>query len=207
MRRIDHIVYCTRDLEKEVARLEKVFGTDFSPGGRHLTEGSKNVLLNLGNKCYLEVLAIDAANTEISAPRWMGIDLLTSDKITRWALKTDDSKKDAEVVKAYSSQMGTIKGGERITSEGKKLEWDLVMPLNSPEVEVVPFMTDWTKSDVHPTDNMPQNCELLEISLQHPNPREIEKVLEALNCKIRVALDSVPRISIKIKSPNGIIDL
>jgi hypothetical protein len=46
-------------------------------GGRHLLHGTKNALINLGNQCYLEILAKDEENPTFKGTRWMGIDLIT----------------------------------------------------------------------------------------------------------------------------------
>ena len=207
MRKIDHIVYCTNDLEQEVKRLEEKLGCQFSPGGRHLTEGTKNVLLNLGNVCYLEILAVDQDNHEISAPRWMGIDSLTKSHVTRWALKTDDPQSDSTIVERYNKEMGQIKGGQRITSDGRKLEWDLVMPLSEPEVEVIPFMTDWSKSDVHPTDNLPEHCTLLSLELVHPYPEHLQPYMDQLVEGFQITMGEEPSIKLRIQSPKGIVIL
>jgi hypothetical protein len=207
MRKIDHIVYCTDDLEAEVKRLEEKLGCPFSPGGRHLNEGTKNKLLNLGNGCYFELLAVDKDNTEIQSPRWMGIDVLTKSHVTRWALKTSDPHSDSKIVKKYNPEMGQIKGGQRITSEGKKLEWDLVMPLSKPEVEIIPFMTDWSKSDVHPTESLPEYCSLLGLELFHPNPQDLQPYLDLLVHGVFISKGAKAKIQVKIQSPNGIVIL
>jgi len=207
MRKIDHIVFCVHDLEAGVSMLEEKLGVKFSPGGRHLKEGTKNILLNLGDGCYLEVLAVDEENTDIPAPRWMGIDLLSHPQITRWALKTTEPQKDSAIVQAYNSEMGVIKGGQRITSSGAKLEWDLVMPLSTPEIEVIPFMTDWSKSDVHPTLSLPDICKVLDLTLTHPEPETVQPYLDQLVEGIDIKKGPSPAINITIQSPNGIVEL
>lgn len=207
MRKIDHIVYCTDDLEGEVERLEEKLRCSFSPGGRHLTEGTKNKLLNLGEECYLEVLAVDQDNVDILPPRWMGIDFLTKSQVTRWALKTTNPRADSEILKNFNPAMGQINGGQRINEEGKKLEWDLVMPLSKPEVEIMPFMTDWSRSDVHPTDALPQFCALLGVQLYHPNPKHLQPYLDLLVSGFSIIRGEEVQIQVKIKSPNGIVIL
>lgn len=207
MRKIDHIVYCVHKLEEDLPKLEKILGVKFSPGGRHLSEGTKNVLLNLGGGTYLEVLAVDEANLDVRAPRWMGIDLLSEPQITRWSLKTSDPERDSKIVKGYNDEMGVLKGGQRITASGNKLAWDLIMPLSEPEVEVMPFFTDWSKSAVHPTDALPELCKVLNLTLVHPEPESVKPYLDLLVKGIDLKKGESPAINIKIQTPNGIVTL
>ena len=58
-REIDHIVYCVPDLENGIDYIEELLGIRPVFGGRHLSNGTKNALLNLGDNCYLEILAVD----------------------------------------------------------------------------------------------------------------------------------------------------
>jgi len=82
-RTIDHIVYCVPDFEKALQFFKEEIGVDPFIGGRHLTKGTKNAILNLGNSAYLEILAIDTQNTNVMENHWMGIDLISSPRITR----------------------------------------------------------------------------------------------------------------------------
>jgi len=157
-RKIDHIVYAVLNLEEAMQWFEKL--TRIAPifGGFHTTQGTKNALVNLGNNCYLELLAIDEQNTAIAAPRWMGVDRIRKPQITRWSLKTSQSAKDSEVLKEYDAKMGRIQGGQRKMTNGELLVWDMIMPLANPAVEIIPFMTDWQKSTTHPQFKIKTYC-------------------------------------------------
>ena len=204
---IDHIVYCVEDLTQAIINLESKLGVKAVIGGTHQTQGTKNALINLGDRCYLEVLAIDKKNTQIKAPRWMGIDLLQTNKITRWALSSQDIYKDSEYLKGYNKHMGQITGGSRMMTNGKTLTWKIAMPLSTPEVEIVPFITDWSASEAHPTDALDQPCKLLEIHLKHPNPKEIESLFADMNIGIKIISAETTSIHIIIECPNGIVKI
>lgn len=60
MRKIDHLVYCVPDLEAAIQHFLKVYDISFTYGGQHLTQGTHNAILNIGNGAYLELLAIDS---------------------------------------------------------------------------------------------------------------------------------------------------
>ena len=203
-RRIDHIVYCVPDLETAIDHFENLLGILPSIGGAHPTRGTKNALLNLGNQCYLEILAIDEKNVSFSGKRWMGIDLLRGSKITRWSLKSEDLKKDSEILKRYSSDLSQISGGSRMTGNGNLLSWEMIVPAPSPEVELMPFLTDWSNWKAHPTDSLLEGCYLEKVILYHPRPHDVEPYLSELGVDIVICQDLEIRIEVVIKSPTGV---
>lgn len=75
MATIDHLVYAVPNLEKGIAEFENKFGIQATIGGKHLTKGTHNALINLGKYSYLEIIAVDPENWAIQQPRWMGVDL------------------------------------------------------------------------------------------------------------------------------------
>jgi len=206
-RKIDHIVYCVPNLEKAIIELENKLGVKTAIGGRHLTQGTKNALINLGDKCYLEILAIDEDNKDITTDRWMGIDLLQGSKITRWALKAMDIKEDATHLNQYNTNMGQVTGGSRKMTNGKTLTWQIAMPLSSPEVEIVPFITDWSDSDAHPTDSLDHDCRLLELRLSHPNPMDIQNLFNQMNIGLTITKSQTATIELIVQTPNRIVSI
>ena len=67
MRQIDHIVYTVPNLEKAIDWFAEISGIRPAFGGYHTTQGTKNAVVNLGNSCYLELLAADDANKDIQS--------------------------------------------------------------------------------------------------------------------------------------------
>jgi len=179
-KKIDHLVYSVFDLEKAMSRIEQKLGIRPQFGGYHKTQGTKNALLNLGEECYLELLAIDATNKEIQPPRWMGID---------------------------HPEMGIINGGSRKTDEGSMLTWELTMPLPAPEVELVPFLIDWKNEENHPTKTLPKLCKLLKLYATHPTPTILESTFEKLGVEIELIKSNEISIKATIEGPNGILEL
>ena len=207
VRIIDHIVYAVPNLEEAIDDFEKVSGVRPIFGGYHTTQGTKNALVNLGSGTYLELLGIDDSNESIRDNRWMGIDLISEPKVTRWAIKTKNLQNDSKVLQSYNSQMGQVQGGQRKMTTGKLLKWDLAMPLARPEVEIIPFITDWQASDAHPTDSLPDLCHLIELKLSHPEADLMQGVLDDLGCQQTIENGKIASVSISIQCPKGIIEL
>jgi len=206
MKKIDHIVYAVPDLEKGMDEVEHRFGIRPVYGGKHLHQGTHNALLNLGNACYFELIAVDPENKTILAPRWMGIDLLTEPKVTRWAIKSTDLEQDLSILKTFNPELAKTKTGNRQRQDGSMLEWQLSIPLAYPEVEVLPFLLDW-KDSVHPTETMPQHCELISIRATHPQGKKIARQLEALGYPMLVEESEVVSLMVEIMTPKGIVRL
>jgi len=207
MRQIDHIVYTVPDLTAAIEWFEAIAGIRPVFGGYHTTQGTKNAIVNLGNNCYLELLAADDDNHEISPPRWMGVDFLEQAQITRWSLKSDNLPQDSVIVKHYQTDMGNIQGGQRKTTTGDTLTWEMIMPLAAPEVEVIPFMTDWQNSTVHPTNALPEQCQLLDLKFTHPTPDLLLPTFGQLSIDSLIEKGLKASIKMSIQCPKGIIEI
>ncbi len=204
-RKIDHIVYAVVDLDETMAIFEKATGVRPVFGGYHTHQGTKNAIVNLGGAAYLEFLAKDDTNLAVSPPRWMGIDLIQSPQMTRWSLKSTDLAKDSAILKKHDSKLGEIQGGQRRMTNGELLSWEMIMPLAAPEVDIIPFMTDWQKSSVHPTSQLPAQCRLLAMEFSHPEPIHLASTLDQLALDLSIQQADKAAIRAKIEGPAGII--
>jgi len=203
---VDHFVYAVPNLEKAVSEIEKQFGVAPVAGGHHRSQGTHNALVHLGQNCYLEIIAPDPANDHFSGERWMGIDLITKPRITRWAVKSNDLDRDRAYLQTVDPKLGDIKGGARKKADGSKLIWKATVALPTPEIEVLPFVIDWKGAD-HPTISLPQVCQLMEVKGTHPTPFMIETAINSLNVDMKLEVGNDPAITAVIKTPNGIVEL
>lgn len=206
-RQIDHIVYSVPNLEASLKVFEKNLGIIPTIGGKHLSKGTHNALINLGNECYLEILAIDESNTAVSAPRWMGIDYLQGSKITRWSLKSTQIEKDSELLQRYNPDMGNIIEGNRALPSGETLSWKMTEPLSSPEVDLLPFMLDWSKSKVHPTEQLSQQCLLLDLEFYHPNSLMEQECFDEIFDNLEIKSGAEVQISATLSGPKGLMKI
>lgn len=202
---IDHIVYAVPDLEQACADFALKTGVQAVFGGRHLTKGTMNALVRLGDKCYLEFLAIDPDNQQVPPPRWMGVDLISEPTITRWALASNRLLDVQRLLAQYNPQMGHIDEGQRSTPKGQTLRWSLTPPQPAPLVEIVPFFIDWSAGNYHPADGLTDSgCTLMAIKLTHPQPASVATVFESLGLKTSVEKGPKAEIEIQLSSPNGV---
>lgn len=202
------MVYTVFDLDKSMDDFETRLGVRPIFGGYHQTFGTKNALINLNNGMYLELLTADNTNKVVKKPRWMGVDVLIKEQLTRWAIKSTDLERDSRVLKKHHPDMGQLMEGSRHTANGSLLKWKLTSPLPLPEVEPVPFCIDWSTSEPHPHQALPDmGCELMELSGMHPNPELYEKVFDRLDIDFSMEKSSLISLKMVLKSPKGIITL
>jgi hypothetical protein len=71
---------------------------------------------------------------------------------------------------------------------------------------VVPFVIDWG-STPHPSTTLPNECQLLELIVGHPDPVAIRPVLDAIVSGISIVAAPEPGVSARLRTPNGEIDL
>lgn len=202
MREIDHLVYCVPELKAAMEFFQFVHGIHFTYGGQHLTQGTHNALLNIGKGAYLELLAIDPTNHNIDPPRWMGIDLITEPKLTRWAIKTNDLSSDVAILKEANPNMGEQFNGSRKKTDGSILEWGMALPLATPKVEILPFMIDW-KTSIHPTESLSKIYPLTALKATYPEPSVIEKPLKKLGIDLEVLEAKEVSLQATIQGPKG----
>ena len=206
MKTIDHLVYCVPNLQEGIQYFKNKFNIEASYGGRHLEQGTHNALFNIGNQIYFEILAPDPENKNVKPLRWMGIDLITEPKITRWGIKSNTIKEDLEILKRVDPELAISKIGKRQKTDGSILNWELSIPLPQPEVEAIPFLIDWKKSK-HPTSGIKQECELIRFTIAHPQPDKLSQILKSLNIEVKIKQAKEIALHAEIQGPSGKIIL
>lgn len=200
--KLDHIVYAVPDLEEGIKHIHEKLGIKPVYGGKHLLEGTHNALLKLADGCYFEIIAPDPENKSIRSPRWMGVDLVQSPCISRWAVKSTNIKKDLGFLMKISQSLGHSKEGQRLTSEENLLKWELSIPLPEPLVESIPFLIDW-KDSIHPSEGLESYCKIKSLEIGTNRPEELTRLLQSLEIEQQVQHTSENKIQLTISCPAG----
>jgi hypothetical protein len=204
--RIDHLIYATPDLDRTVADLEERTGVRAGAGGSHPGRGTRNALLALGPRCYLEILGPDPAQPPPERPRTRGIDELQAAKLVGWAASASDLDRLSQRALAQGLELGAARPGSRRKPDGELLQWRFTDPNKILLDGLVPFLIDWG-SAAHPARTAAAGCELLELRAEHPDPKAVLLALAALDLRLPVTRASVPALVARIKSPRGTIIL
>lgn len=206
LQKIDHIVYAVKDLEKSVESFKKATNLQVFYGGEHPDRGTHNAILRIGDKTYLEFLAKKKSTESVHNQTWMGLDLFQEDKITRWALASDNVEQEATFLKKYDEGLAKIVIGSRASNDGAMLNWLMTSALPTPEVEPAPFLIDWKNSN-HPTKGLPLECKMKSFTIEHPQSELIKKLLEKLNCPFDIFTSNDTSIKLSLETPLGDITL
>lgn len=177
---LDHLVYATPDLDRSVRRLAELTGVPPVEGGRHVSLGTRNYLLGLGDQRYLEIIGPDPDQPEPARPRPLGVDDLTGPRLVTWALRVDDL--DGQVARAREAgyDPGEIISMSRRTPAGDLLSWRLTTRYDA----VVPFLIDWGAAR-HPARDLPV-VPLAAFHAHHPEPAECRRRLAAIGAELEV---------------------
>lgn len=160
---LDHLVVGAASLDEGVAWCERVLGVTPAPGGRHALMGTHNCLLDISAplypRCYLEIIAIDAAAPEPQGrARWFDLDQPALQAALRergpglihWVARVPS----LEASLAQWRGEG-IDAGEAVAASRGALSWRIALREDGRRLrrEGLPLLIEWGRT--HPTDDLP----------------------------------------------------
>lgn len=204
---LDHLVYATPDLEATVHDLGARLGVSPTAGGQHPSWGTRNALLALGYRSYLEVMGPDPDLSRPPQGRPFNLDGLTTPRLVTWVCRGKDLKAIVGEAAIVGVDLGNVQARSRRRPDGSLLEWsmtDLYMPR---EGGTVPYFIDWGESQ-HPSESSPQGCALEGLRAEHPDAARLQDVLDHLGLgDLRVTPGPKPRLVATVVAPLGIVEL
>jgi len=185
---IDHLLLGVSDRDAGIAWVEKLTGVKAAVGGSHPGVGTRNALLSLGGRRYLEIIAPDPEQSAFN----YRVDLRTfrEPRLIAWAAATKDIENIAAAARAAGQNPLGPNDGSRARPDGRVLRWrTLALPtdLGVDGLDPVPFFIQWSADAVHPSTDSPEGCELRTFEIQHPRPSAVADVLA------RVGIDATVR--------------
>ena len=200
MLRIDHLVWAAPDLEAAVGELEARTGAQAAPGGAHPGHGTRNAVLGLGERTYLEVLAPDPAQARLAAPP-AGLADLAAPRLHTFAMAAERLDRVAvKLEQAGLPHAGVIPMSRRLPS-GRLVRWRLLIPAGHPYGPLAPFFIDWGDSP-HPSETAGDACRLVELRISHPEAWSLRNLFDRL--EVEVAVDQGPAaLHARLATPRG----
>jgi len=205
--RLDHLLVATRDVDATVEDLAGRLGVRAAPGGRHPAWGTRNALISLGRRCYLEILGPDASQPEPAAgPRPAGIDALERARLATWAAASSDLEREIARARRAGVELGEPVEGSRRRADGTLLAWRMTNILAPRLGGLVPFFIDWGSSP-HPGEASPPGCTPVALRAEHPQPAAVRRALEALAIEMDVATGPEALLVATLQTPLGRVEL
>lgn len=203
---IDHLIVGADTLEQGATYVEEHLGVAMQTGGRHVAMGTHNMVLKLGPRVYLEVIAIDTAGVAPSRSRWFGLDeaatrarLKERPRLLTWAARTGDI--DAAVNNS-SIAIGTIHPMAR-----GDYTWRITIPDDGKLVfdGLMPTLIQWD-GDAHPADRLEERgAALVKLAGAHPQPDALHAALRRLGLEAEIEIANAQRaeLSATLRGPRG----
>jgi hypothetical protein len=203
---VDHLVYATPDLQLGIETIEKLFGVRATPGGEHPGRGTRNALISLGSRVYLEIIGPDPEQPAPALPRPFGIDDLKEARLVTWVAKGKNLESFANEAARGGVKLGQVIDGSRRRTDGVMLSWRYTDPRTVVFDGLVPFFIDWGKTP-HPASTSTSGASLIALRAEHPHPEPVQEALNKLGLDLRVQRGPRPALIATVNSPRGRVEL
>ena len=206
---LDHILLGCRDLDEGIAFVEERTGVRAAYGGVHPGRGTRNALLSLGERRYLEVFAPDPKQSDIqpwAAPQLNLIKQLTTPRIIGWAAHPGDIEAFGKKLRESGVAIQGPVPGSRTRIDGRVLSWKILFLADDHHGEL-PFFIEWDGSSVHPSIDAPKGCWLERFAVAGPNPGELSQTFQRLGIEVPVVMSTIPQLQARIVGPKGTLEV
>jgi hypothetical protein len=151
----DHVLLGCKDLDQGIAYAEKLCGYRAAIGGSHPGRGTRNALLKLGERSYLEIIAPDPNQPKLT---WHQ-ELLSLDEplLIGWAVAIKDIDGYATRLRGKGVACIGPTPGSRTTPNGQTFKWKTLL-LEDDKSGILPFHIEWAEDSAHPATDAPGGC-------------------------------------------------
>lgn len=205
---VDHLLLGISDLDRGIDWVEQRTGIRAAAGGIHPGVGTRNALLSLGARHYLEIIAPDPSQ---SVYKFLtDVRPFTEPRLVTFAAAIRDIEATAAIARAAGYQVSGPNVGSRQVPSGQTLRWRTLGVLNqlgSGGIEPVPFFIQWDLDAPHPSRSTPAGCELESLEFQHSTPSDLWAALRTLGIDGKVSQAGAVRIIASLKTPKGRVEL
>jgi catechol 2,3-dioxygenase-like lactoylglutathione lyase family enzyme len=202
---IDHFVIAAPDLDDAVTWFADLTGVTPSAGGAHPGVGTRNALVALDDRTYIELIAPDPAQPSPQGSRPFGIDGLTVPTLTAFAVAPDDIEDAVAKLRTDAGiDLGSVSAMSRRRPDGVELAWRLTRHAAPAGGPLVPFLIDWGDSP-HPAATAASGCSVSSVALRSPDAASVAAALTLIGLEIPVEEAAEPEIQLSLESPRGTV--
>jgi Glyoxalase-like domain len=201
---LDHIILGCQDLDRGIELIEERVGVRPAIGGVHPGRGTRNALLSLGERRYLEIIAPDPAQSQIA--HFPQIRAMTDPRLIGWAVHPPDI---AAVTRQLRENQIAFKGpddGSRKRPDGRVLTWKTVN-LADDRHGLLPFFIEWSADSAHPSNDAPARGHLEYFEIMSADPEELSSAFKRMGLDLPVQRSDKARLHALISGPKGDVKL
>jgi Glyoxalase-like domain len=197
---LDHIILGCNDLDKSIDAVEENTGVRPAVGGVHPGRGTRNALLSLGERRYLEIIAPDPAQSQIV--HFPQIRSMTEPRLIGWAVHPPDIAAIANQLRENKIEFSGPADGSRKRPDGQVLNWKTIN-LADDRHGLLPFFIEWSAGSVHPSVDAPKRCSLSYFEVLSDEPDELFAIIKRIGLDVPVQRSDKPRLRALISGPKG----
>lgn len=202
---LDHLTVAALTLEEGVAHVQRSLGVTMPPGGSHPVMGTHNCLMQLGDRVFLEVIALDPDVTA-QRTRWFSLDdpgmharLKQAPELISWVVRVPQL---CAVLRDIDETVG-----EAVRVSRDSLSWLISVPRDGsmPFDGAFPTLIEWPEGP-HPASQMADlGCRLKHLAIEHPRSARLARALAPIFSDDRVTTSggAAARLRAIVETPSG----
>src|SRR5215471_4927587 len=205
---LDHILLGVNDLDHGIEWMQQRIGVRAIFGGVHPGRGTRNALLALGPRRYLEIIAPDPQQASATSGNDMANRLraIQEPRLIGWAAHTNDLASLVQKAAAAGIAIENPRDGSRVRPDGKTLQWRSFALKNDFD-GVLPFFIEWNRSSIHPSQDAPSGCTLQHFFIESPAVEDVRSVAGKLGLEVEVKPAQTPVLRARIIGKKGAFEI
>jgi catechol 2,3-dioxygenase-like lactoylglutathione lyase family enzyme len=197
---LDHILLGCSDLDRGIEFVEKHTGVRAALGGVHPGRGTRNALLSLGEKHYLEIIALDPGQSGV--PDHYGLQKLIEPRLVGWAAHPGDLDSFASRLRAADIAFDGPNPGSRKRPDGGLLQWK-TLNLKDDLGGFLPFFIEWSAGTIHPSVDSPAGCKIVRFTYVGPDYDGVDRLFDLMGLDVFAEVGEKSQIRASINGPDG----
>jgi hypothetical protein len=206
---LDHILLGCDDLEHGIDFVEQRTGVRAIFGGVHPGRGTRNALLSLGERRYLEIIAPDPKQERIeqfAQKQVAQLKQLTSPRLIGWAAHPGDLEKFSARLRETGIAFDGPRPGSRQRPDGKLLQWK-TLNLKDDKDGLLPFFIEWSAASLHPSADAPKGCNITHFGAVTPDANQLTRMVNLLTLDLPLSVGKYPALQAIITGPKGALTI
>jgi Glyoxalase-like domain len=201
---LDHILLGCSDLDSGIAFVEKRLGVRAEFGGVHPGRGTRNALLSLGERRYLEIIAPDPEQASSgNANDLQGhLRTLEAPRLIGWAAHPPDIQALATRLAQARIAIEGPTAGSRKRPDGRILHWT-TLTLRDNAAGLLPFFIEWSAGSLHPSSDAPAGCSLVRFEAVTLDPDALSRQIKLLGLDLPIRRAEKSQLRAILAGPKG----